>query len=234
MLVMDYSGGGLRPEQPIRTADLETTNCIAAPSQDRLYVLFIPHMLQGDAPFLRVYSAVDGRLEKEFHNTGTHYADYFYFDTRRNRIIVPSMFNLLTLDTRKLEMKKIPLKAGRFFSYPTLGIAGDPERDRFYLTSSIFKSVLEVEGKSLRVLRRVPVGMFPREIAVDASRQALYVADYSGGSVFVLDIPSFKIIRKYRVGPLVRSVYVDPYTHRSFGTSACGVFEFRPRLMRRL
>lgn len=234
VFVMDYSGGGMRPEEPIRTADIETTNCIAVPSQGRLYILFIPHMLQATAPFLRVYRTEDRRLEKEFHNPGAlHYADYFFNDTQRNRIIIPSMLNLLTLDTRELEMKAAPLKAGRYFRYPTLGIAGDPARDRFYLTSSILKSVLEVEGEGLRVLRRVPVGMFPREIAADTSRQILYVADYSGGSIFVLDIPTFQVIRKYRVGPLVRSVYVDPHTHRSFGTSACGVFEFRPRVKRR-
>lgn len=239
ILDMDYGGGGLELAHRIHFEGLETTNCQVLMPEGDIFVIF----LGPPDSHLRV---LDGNTRKQkalirFGRFG--YADYFSIDAARDRIVVPSLDpanrfkvyevsrkNKKSFDSRPRRVAvELKLFGDRKISVslPTLGVAYDSGRNRFYFTCPFLRLVLEVDGDSFKVLRYFFAGRFPREIAVNERDGLLLVANYSGGTVDAYDLGSLRKLKRYNVGKLVRSIEVDPDTGRTFAVTACGVFELK-------
>jgi hypothetical protein len=243
LLEMDYSGGGLALSDRIRFGNLEVTNCEVDPANGRIYAIFL------GPPDSRIVG-IDGESKKtqppiRFGSLG--YADYFALDAEKDRLVVPSLdpmrlfdvyetLNLKNASERKIVRRPVRLMAqlpgGRVAGVPlpSFGIAADNARNLFYFTCPFLKIVFAADADSFRVVKMMPVGNFPRKLALNRRDGLLLVANYSGGSVDMIDVREWKIVKRARVGKLVRSVSVDEESGRNFAVTACGVYElFDPR-----
>ena len=108
------------------------------------------------------------------------------------------------------------------------GMAVDARSGRIYVANSWTNDVSVIDGKTLRLVATVPVGLQPLDVAVGADG-VVYVANANSDNVAVLDGQSPRLLGVIPLSALPRGVTVHPKTGRVYvacaGTNSVCILE---------
>lgn len=140
------------------------------------------------------------------------------FDPVRRRIITTDWWSpnitLVNADTMTVE-KTVPI------GWSSFGIL--IHRDKIYVARPLANEVVEMDGETLQILRRLDAGYGVRDIEVDGQRDILFAGNYFDGTVDAFDLVSGKRIRRAYVGKLMRGLIIDTVRDRLYLGTGCGI-----------
>ncbi|HEY7288849.1 MAG TPA: beta-propeller fold lactonase family protein [Vicinamibacterales bacterium] len=103
------------------------------------------------------------------------------------------------------------------------GAAVAPDGSRFYITDEAQSTVDVVDGKTLAVVKRIPLTNHPNNIAVSKDGRRVYAAIVAGaGAVDVIDTATLTRVKSIRTEGGIHNVYVTPDGHYIVAGSIVG------------
>ena len=91
------------------------------------------------------------------------------------------------------------------------GAAVAPDGSRYYITNEAESTVDIVDGKSLKILKRVPLTNHPNNIAVSKDGKRVYAAIVAGaGAIDVIDAATMTRVKSIRTEGGIHNTYVTP------------------------
>src|SRR5205823_2923012 len=91
------------------------------------------------------------------------------------------------------------------------GVVGAPDGTRLYITNESLSTVDIVDGKTLSIIRRVPLSGHPNNLGVTPDSRKVYVGiAQAPGAVDVIDTVTLTNVKTIPVEGSVHNVYVTP------------------------
>src|SRR6266566_3566227 len=91
------------------------------------------------------------------------------------------------------------------------GVTVAPDGSRFYITNEAESTLDVADGKTLRVVKHIPLTNHPNNIAVSKDGKRVYVAIVAGaGAVDVIDTTTLTRVKSIRTEGGIHNVYVTP------------------------
>jgi DNA-binding beta-propeller fold protein YncE len=96
------------------------------------------------------------------------------------------------------------------------GVLAVPELDRIYATATGTNELVAIDGPSLRITTRVPVGRYPDGLAYAPPAGKVYVSDKDGRTESVVDARTGRRIATLTLGSAVGNSQYDPASGHVF------------------
>lgn len=91
------------------------------------------------------------------------------------------------------------------------GVAAAPDGSRFYITNEAESTVDVADGKTLKVIKHIPLTNHPNNIAISKDGKRVYAAIVAGaGAVDVIDTTSLTRVKSIRTQGGIHNTYVTP------------------------
>lgn len=133
--------------------------------------------------------------------------DYADLDTRTKRLYVSHLGDNLVLVFDIVRQR--PIKEIR--GVPGVhGVIVDAASGTVFATATKKDTLVEIDGKTLRIVARVPAGHHPDGLAYDPVEGRVFVSDETGKTVDVIDVPTVRRMSEIPVGGEVGNTRYDP------------------------
>lgn len=106
-----------------------------------------------------------------------------------------------------------------------MGIEIDPALNELYLSATLDGAVYAYDYDTMRLKKKIRVGVGMRETTYDPHRHLLFVGHYVNGYLYVIDMRQGEVIDRIFIGKRNRQILYDPETKRVLVTSANGFFD---------
>lgn len=169
------------------------------------------------------------RLNLKKYSRGSMYALAL---NRKTRMLYVSSWvggDVLMMDAGMLKMKKI-WRGG----FSAMGLQVDEKNNRVFVAQPLFSRITELDGKTLKEVRRYPAGLGVRDIAYLENAGLLMAGNYLRRTVDFIRLSTGKKIRSYYAGPMVRGVYYDAEHRQAYSVGRCGIFRYDVSLLGRM
>src|SRR6476620_760455 len=91
------------------------------------------------------------------------------------------------------------------------GAAAAPDGSRFYITNEAESTVDVADGRTLKVIKHIPLTNHPNNIAVSKDGRRVYAAIVAGaGAIDVIDAATLTRVKSIRTEGGIHNVYVTP------------------------
>jgi YVTN family beta-propeller protein len=90
------------------------------------------------------------------------------------------------------------------------GIVASPDGSRFYVSSESKDLLDVVDRKSMKIIRRVPLGTRPNNVAITSDGKRVYVCIRGSSVVDIVDTASLEMVKSVEVGKAPHNVYRTP------------------------
>ena len=96
------------------------------------------------------------------------------------------------------------------------GLAVDETTHRVFVAQRSADQLVVIDGATQQVTARVPVGLWPTDVAVNPVRNCIYVANAGGNSVSVIDGATLQVVATVAVGSDPKAIAVNTVTGRVY------------------
>jgi DNA-binding beta-propeller fold protein YncE len=96
------------------------------------------------------------------------------------------------------------------FDITTAGIVATPDGTRIFADSSQTATVYEIDAQQDKILKAIPVGTLPGQLAMTADGSQVWVADYMATSISAVDVASATVAKIVPLGNPSYGVAITP------------------------